>query len=81
VPKRFANGGRRAGAQLKPGEGCLRVARDLTNKAAVRGELVVVGQEPFRLRMVLEGVEENGLANAAQPAELYRDIRRLVITA
>jgi hypothetical protein len=81
VPKRFANGGRRAGSQLEPGEGCLRVARDLTNKAAVRRELVVIGQEPLRLRVILEGIEENGLANPAQPAELYRDIRRLVITA
>lgn len=69
MAERLPDGGRRPCAQLEPCEGSLSVARDLGDETAVRRELVVVGEEALGLGLVLERVEEDGLADATQSAD------------
>ena len=69
VGKRLAHGSEGASAQLQPRQRRRRVPRNLGHKAAVRCQLVVVGQQPLGLCTIFEGVEQHGLADSSQPVD------------
>src|SRR4051794_24786085 len=70
-----------SGAQLESRGGGLGVAGDLCHEAAVRRQLVVVGEKALGLSVVLEGVEKHRLPDAAESADDHALFGRFALQA